>query len=191
MAAGSGGRGQGSVRGAGAQPRARVLYDRAMDPTLYERDLYTWTQVQAEALRRLAERRENLDAEIDLGNLIEEIEDLGREQVGKVRSHLVRLLEHLIYLANAPNDDAVRHWRGEALVFRDGAVAPYLASMRQTVEAKLERAWRAARQAACAKLGRPLPHLSDACPFTLAELLDEDAPLEPLIARLAPPEAAR
>lgn len=158
-----------------------------MDPTLYERDLYTWTQVQAEALRRLAERRENLDGEIDIPNLIEEVEDLGREQVSKLRSHLVRLLEHLIYLANAPHDDAVRHWRGEALVFRDGAVAPYFASMRQTVEAKLDRAWRAARQAACAKLGRPLHHLPEASPFTLVELLDEDAPLDPLIARLSPP----
>lgn len=178
------------MRGAGAQPRARVLYDRAMDPTLYERDLYTWTQVQAEALRRLAERRENLDAEIDLGNLIEEIEDLGREQVGKVRNHLAQMLEHLIYLAMRPKDDAVLGWRREVVAFRDNAIDPYRASMRRVVEPDLAKVWPRACRAARAKLGATLTHLPDDCPFSLDALLDEDAPLEPLIARLAPPEAA-
>lgn len=160
-----------------------------MDGTLYDRDLYTWTRVQADALRRLAARRENLEADLDLPNVIEEIESLGNEQVSKVGSHLLRLLEHMIYLANAPDDPAARHWRGELVVFRAGAIDPFRPSMRRLVEPELDRTWMRARRTAAAKLGLKLPHLPGTCPFTLDELLDEDAPLEPLIARLAPPIA--
>lgn len=155
-----------------------------MDGTLYDRDLYTWTRVQADALRRQAARRENLEAELDLPKIIEEIESLGNEQVSKVSSHLAQMLEHLIYLATLPQDDAVRGWRREVVVFRDGAIDPYRASMQQIVEPGLDRVWQRACRAARAKLDRPLPHLPAACPFTLDELLNEDAPIEPLIAQL-------
>jgi len=160
-----------------------------MDGTLYDRDLYTWTRVQADALRRLAARRENLEADLDLPNVIEEIESLGNEQVSKVSSHLAQLLEHLIYLAVMPDDNAVRGWRREAVVFRGGAIDPYRPSMERVVMPALGRVWQRACRAARAKLGVSLQHLPGECPFTLDELLDEDAPLEPLIARLAPPVA--
>lgn len=159
-----------------------------MEGTLYDRDLYTWTRVQADALRRLAARRENLEAELDLPNVIEEIESLGNEQVSKVSSHLAQMLEHLIYLAILPDDDAVRGWRREVVAFRDGAIDPYRQSMRRIVTPALDRVWQRGCRAARAKLDRPLQHLPSACPFVLDELLDEDAPLEPLISRLTPPK---
>jgi hypothetical protein len=158
-----------------------------MDGDLYERDFYTWTRVQAEALRRLAAERPNLDAALDLPNLIEEIDCLGSEQVAKVRGHLAQMLEHLIYLATRPEDDAVRAWRREVIAFRDGAVDPYLPSMRRVLEPDLDKVWRRACRAARAKLDQPLRHLPEACPFDLDRLLEEDAPLEPLIVHLAPP----
>lgn len=158
-----------------------------MDGDLYERDFYTWTRVQADALRRLAERRENLDAALDLANLIEEVEDLGSEQVFRVQSLLHRLLQHLIQIANAPAARSVNHWRSEALGFRRGATQRFLPSMRSRVEARLDREWRNAVRRAEAKLGRSLPHLPAACPFALDDLLDEDAELTPLLAPLAPP----
>ncbi len=160
-----------------------------MDGDLYRRDFYTWTRQQAAALRRLAEARANLDADLDLPHLIEEVEDLGSEQVHRVQSHLRRLLQHLIQLANAPGSRSLRHWRGEALTFRHTAARRFLPSMRRVVEPELDGEWRAARRIAEAKLGHPLPHLPDACPFALDTLLEEDAPLDPLLARLAPPAA--
>jgi len=158
-----------------------------MDGGLHERDFYTWTRVQADALRRLAERRENLDAALDLANLIEEVEDLGSEQVFRVQSLLRRFLQHVILIANAPSSRTLNHWRGEALNFRQSARNRYLPSMRQRVEARLDREWQGAVRIAEAKLGRELPHLPNACPFALDELLDEDAELTPLLAPLAPP----
>jgi hypothetical protein len=53
---------------------------------LYEEDFYVWTQCQADALRRLAETRPNLD--LDFPHLIEEVEDLGTSQRDAVRGQL-------------------------------------------------------------------------------------------------------
>lgn len=155
-----------------------------MDGSLHDRDFYTWTREQAAALRRLAGTHANLAAELDLPNLIEAVEDLGSEQVHKVESNLRRLLQHLIYLALHPDARTVRHWEAEALTFRHAAAKRYLPSMRRVVEPGLAAEWRAARRIAAAKLGRSLPGLPEACPFTLDELLDEDAPLDALLARL-------
>jgi hypothetical protein len=63
---------------------------------LYEQDFYVWTQRQAEALRRLAETRPNV--ELDFPHLIEEVEDLGTSQRDAVRSQLRRIIEHCLKL---------------------------------------------------------------------------------------------
>ena len=59
-------------------------------PSLYERDFYMWIEQQA---ARLREGR--LD-EIDIANLLEEIEDMGRSEKRAIESNLVVLLTHLI-----------------------------------------------------------------------------------------------
>jgi hypothetical protein len=153
---------------------------------LYEEDFYAWTREQAAALRRLAETRPNLDAGLDLPHLIEEVEDLGSEQVHRVESNLRRLMQHLIYLAQATEPRSARHWTAEALTFRHAASKRFLPSMRRAVEPGLGAEWRAACRIAAAKLGHPLPNLPAACPFTLDELLDEEMSLDHLLARLTP-----
>ncbi|WP_052388754.1 DUF29 domain-containing protein [Belnapia moabensis] len=155
-----------------------------MDGSLHDRDFFTWTQEQAAALRRLAAARPNLLEGLDLPNLIEEVEDLGSEQVDKVRSHLHQMLKHLLLVAAMPDDLAVRHWRGEIVTFRRGAIRPYRPSMRRLVAPELKGEWQAAHAAAAEKLGHPLPGLPEACPFTLDELLDEALPIDVLLARL-------
>ena len=154
------------------------------DGTLHDRDFYTWTREQAAALRRLAEMRANLDAALDLPNLIEEVEDLGSEQVHRVESNLRRMLQHLIYVVTQPEARSIRHWRGEIIAFRHNAARRYLPPMRREVEPKLDRTWRVACRAAAEKLGRDLAHLPSPCPFSLDEQLDEFLPLDTLLARL-------
>jgi hypothetical protein len=56
----------------------------------YGTDFYAWTQTQAEALR--AQEWKTLDLE----NLAEEIESLGRSQRKAVRSHMRNLCMHLL-----------------------------------------------------------------------------------------------
>jgi hypothetical protein len=57
---------------------------------LYDRDFHQWTQVVAEALR-------SRDwAGVDVENLIEEVESLGRQQRQELRNRLGILLGHLL-----------------------------------------------------------------------------------------------
>jgi hypothetical protein len=58
--------------------------------TLYDTDFYTWTTQIAQLLK---ERR---FSELDLENLIEEIEDLGRSEYRALGSRLEVLLMHLL-----------------------------------------------------------------------------------------------
>jgi Domain of unknown function DUF29 len=64
----------------------------AIDPTvnLYEVDFHAWTREQAQLLR--ARQWERLDLE----NLAEEIESLGRQQRQELRNRLSVLLAHLL-----------------------------------------------------------------------------------------------
>ena len=60
------------------------------DPAAYERDFALWIAHQAELLRT------NQFAQLDLDNLIEEIETVGRSQRHELRSRLEQLLLHLL-----------------------------------------------------------------------------------------------
>jgi hypothetical protein len=81
---------------------------------LYERDFYAWTQDQAARLRALGARNDGLDVE----NLAEEVESLGRSQQTKMRSLLARILEHLLKLRFHPDQLARKHWQKEVIAFR-------------------------------------------------------------------------
>lgn len=57
---------------------------------LYEADFYAWTQEQAKLLRE-----GNLDC-LDISNLVEEIESLGKQERQELRNRLGVLLGHLL-----------------------------------------------------------------------------------------------
>lgn len=80
-----------------------ALYDQDFYTWLYDQDFYTWTQHQAAALRagRLSD--------LDLANLAEEIEDMGRSQRDKLESHLAVLLAHLLKHQHQPGK-RTRSW---------------------------------------------------------------------------------
>ena len=72
--------------------------------SLYEADPAAWSEQQIEALRRLAREKPELAFEyaLDFGNLIEEMEALGRSESRAVRSRLEELLLHLAKWAYQP-----------------------------------------------------------------------------------------
>jgi hypothetical protein len=57
---------------------------------LYERDFYAWTKVQARALTTREDRA------LDVVNLIDEVESLGRSQRAAIASRLEILIAHLL-----------------------------------------------------------------------------------------------
>jgi hypothetical protein len=138
---------------------------------LYDTDVVTWSERQADALRRRAAN------EIDWDNVAEEIEDVGKSQVRSVRSHIKQALLHDLKAEAWPRSRDVPHWRAEARSHRDEAREDYTASMADKID--LARLYR--------QVLRAMPDVEDdvaplpvptKCPVTLAELLapepDED-----------------
>jgi hypothetical protein len=95
---------------------------------LYDDDILTWSEQQAELLRR---RSANA---LDWDNLAEEIEDGGRSQLRAVESHLVKALLHDLKVAAWPLSRDVPHWRAKARGHRDDARAAFTPSMAQRID---------------------------------------------------------
>jgi hypothetical protein len=137
---------------------------------LYENDILTWSERQAELLRRRAAgERVNEDA-IDWLNVAEEIEDAGISLVRAVRSHIVRALLHDLKAEAWPESRDVPRWRAESRMHRDEGRDDYLASMEAKIDmAKLYQ--RALRGMPDTIDGVPPLPVPATCPVTLDELL--------------------
>ena len=85
--------------------------------TLYDTDLYAWTQDQAAKLRSLSARR--INSELDLENLAEEIESVGRSDRRELHSRLARIIEHLLKLGESTLWEPRHGWRSSVRAERD------------------------------------------------------------------------
>ncbi|MEH2146231.1 DUF29 domain-containing protein [Nostoc sp.] len=82
--------------------------------TLYDQDYYLWLRTTINQLRT------SQFSSVDLDNLIEELEDMGRSHKRTVKSLLIRLFEHLLKLTywNVERERNEGHWKGEIRTFR-------------------------------------------------------------------------
>jgi hypothetical protein len=161
-------------------------------PPLYEADILAWSEQQATALRSLAKRRDLPNA-LDLTNVIEEIEDVGRSELRAVESLAGNILVHLILLWADPEAPAIRGWRGEIAAWRVALRRRVSPSMHDRIG--MEAIWRDAVTVACAKLSdwdaqKAMHHETAlrgiACPFDLADLCDEGFDAAAAVGRLPP-----
>lgn len=60
--------------------------------TLYEEDYFAWLREQAAALRRLAQDRRDLPNDLDVNQIAEEIEDVGKSEFRSTRSFIRNIL---------------------------------------------------------------------------------------------------
>ncbi|WP_149536605.1 DUF29 domain-containing protein [Siccirubricoccus phaeus] len=151
---------------------------------LYDSDILRWSEQQAALLRRLAAGERVNDA-IDWPNLIDEVESVGRSQLNAVESLLDVGLRHLVLAYAAARREAVPHWRAEARAAL--ARAGRLATPGMLPRLELPEIWASARDVALAKLAVEAGiarEVSEACPFTLAELLDRQPEIDTLLAHL-------
>jgi Domain of unknown function DUF29 len=136
---------------------------------IYERDLYVWTQAQAQALR------EKEWAALDVAHLAEEIESLGNEQAHAVESHLANLLLHLLKWHYQPRRRS-RSWRtslhnARIEIRRRLRRSP---SLRPELPTLVEIAYADARKLAMHETGLTLATFPGRCPWSLDQLQDED-----------------
>jgi hypothetical protein len=153
---------------------------------LYDEDFYAWSLHQAMLLRSLAGANVHLPNDLDLEHVAEEIEDLGNEQRFAVESNLMQAFAHLIKIVALPDDPAMRHWLKETDAFLIAAGRRYRPSMRRAID--LADIWRDGRRLATRALEideNPVPPLPEQPPFGLDELVNRQADVRALAARLA------
>jgi hypothetical protein len=133
----------------------------------YERDFYAWLQEQAQLLKD-----RQFDA-LDLDNLVEEVEGLARQERHLMHHRLETLLTHLVaWWGNIP--ERSRRWAG-AIRQQRYELQDILAdspSLAAAAPEDLAEAWAWVRQESAREWR--FAHFPAACPWTLAQLFDED-----------------
>jgi hypothetical protein len=152
--------------------------------SLYDDDILLWSEQQADVIRGLAHSRRPLPNELDIENVAEEIESVGRSELAAVESQLQNILLHLIKLWAESDSRATRHWRAEILAFHSEAKRRYAPSMQQRIN--FDHLWELACEQASLELDQPTTGglLPSANPFSLDDLLAEKLNAVDLVGRL-------
>ena len=138
-------------------------------PDLYDIDFYAWTQTQAAALAA------GHMGELDLANLAEEIESLGKRDRRGLGSALEIVLAHLLKWGYQPERRGVS-WE-DSLDEHRNRIADIVAdspSLRRQIPDLLDRGYTRARRAAARQTRLPLATFPESCPWTPEQVLDED-----------------
>jgi Domain of unknown function DUF29 len=148
-----------------------------MAKALYQEDYYAWTRAQAAELRRMAAAHVN--TRLDLENLAEEVESLGRSDLATVRSQLRRIIEHLLKLEHSPAAEPRLQWKQSVGQARDEVADRMTAALRREVAPELDTLF--ARGRRDAELGllqygeqEAAGSLPTACPYGFDEIVRHD-----------------
>jgi hypothetical protein len=138
----------------------------------YDTDILTWSEHQAELLRRRAAGELVNDAEMDWPNIAEEIKDVGRSELRSCRSLLRQALRHMLKAEAWPLARDAPTWLADAIDFRRQTRDAFTPSMRQKIDVADLYADALAAMPETIDGQPPLP-VPDVCPVTLDELLGE------------------
>ena len=139
---------------------------RPQSITAYDQDFYTWTQQMAHALRH------HDWAALDITNLAEEIEDLGKGERCALKSRLEVLIMHLLKWHHQPQQ-RTNSWKSTIIAHRlriqdlltdSPSLKPYLKDI-------LPQSYSNAKQLAAAETGLPLDTFPPHCPHTIEQIL--------------------
>ncbi|MCL1472692.1 DUF29 domain-containing protein [Argonema antarcticum A004/B2] len=137
-------------------------------PSLYEADFYAWTQEQAKLLKFQQWNQ------LDLPNLIEEIESLGKQQRAELRNRLSILIGHLLKWEYQVSKRS-RSWLNTIRIQRidvlellkeNPSLKPYL-------EETLQIAYTKGMALAAGETNLPLKTFPESCPYSLEEILSD------------------
>lgn len=137
--------------------------------TLYDRDFLKWTQQQAEYLQK------GHWAELDVENLLEELESLGRSEQRELGSYLQVLIMHLLKCQYQP-ERRTPSWDTTISNCRDRIQdcledTPSLQRFLQDPE-WIEKYYRRSRREAAKETQKPLEIFPLECPYAIAQILD-------------------
>jgi hypothetical protein len=142
---------------------------RPKSKDLYEEDFYVWTEAQAALLR---ERR--FEA-LDLANLIEEVEALGRSEKSKILNNASVIIEHLLKLQYSPTQEPRNAWRASVREHRRRLRRDLTPRLRQVLDAELPALYAEIRDDTAALLrdhgeDAAADTLPQSCPYTVEQI---------------------
>jgi hypothetical protein len=141
----------------------------------YETDFYAWTQEQATLLRS------KQWSQIDLPNLIEEIESLGKQQRQELRNRLSVLIGHLLKW-EYQSQHRSRSWLATLRIQRRDTLRLLKEnpSLKPYLDEALQEAYENAKDLAMGETDLPEKTFPPNCPYSLSEILgDRFYPGEP------------
>jgi len=150
----------------------------------YDTDILTWSERQAELLRRRAAGEPVNEADLDWPNIAEEIESLGKTVARELASRVSTILVHLIKLEASPVAELRIGWRTTIREQRDeiDLLLEDAPSMRPTIAALIGRRVDKAKEHVRRNLTDygEQPHVDiDRLTFTEDQVLGEWLPKDP------------
>lgn len=136
----------------------------------YDTDFYRWTQQQAVALAA------GHVAELDLANLAEEIDSLGRRDRRTLGSRLDVLGLHLLKWRYQPEKRQRGHSWERTILEQRRRIRRLLRdspSLKAEVWSMIEEEYLSVRRQAATETGLPLTTFPSICPWTVEQLLDD------------------
>ncbi|MFK0733358.1 MAG: DUF29 domain-containing protein [Gloeotrichia echinulata GP01] len=135
---------------------------------LYEIDDNLWLEETIKLLKT------NQLEELDLENLIEELENLGRRDKAKVASLLEQVIRHLLLLQywQTEYQDNSGHWKSEIRSFRNQLKRNLTTNLYQFLQKELASIYDDALGYVIDKTEGKLDNLPQYCTYTLEQLLD-------------------
>ncbi len=136
--------------------------------TLYEQDFYQWTQEQAALLKAGAL------AQLDIENLIEEVESMGRSEKRELVSRLTVLLAHLLKWDYQPS----RQGRSWELTIKEQRIKikNHLRdnpSLKSALKESMEDAYELALVKVIRETGLPETTFPETCPYSIEQIMGE------------------
>ncbi len=156
------------------QPEQQATKTAAKIPdtshSVYEVDFYAWTQHQSALLR---ERR---FSELDIANLVEEIESLGRSEKRELESRLKILLTHFLKW-QFQADQHKRHGRSWLATIRNQRselrkLIRDNPSLKASLDPIFAEAYQDARYETEAETGLPISAFPESPPYVINQVLD-------------------
>lgn len=132
---------------------------------LYEKDDHLWLEKTIELIKQ---KRFN---DLDLDNLIEELESLGRRYKSVVRSLTENLL--LLQYWREESTRTASHWSAEIISFRSQIEADLTINLSNFLEKELLKIYKSALKYVQEKTTYSV-NFPETCPYTLNKILDQD-----------------
>ncbi|MDZ8226140.1 DUF29 domain-containing protein [Nostoc sp. ChiVER01] len=135
---------------------------------LYEIDDHLWLEETIKLLKA------NHLKELDLENLIEELENLGRRDKAKVASLLEQIIRHLLLLQYWTQESQFNsgHWKAEIRSFRNQLKRNLTTNLYQYLENELASIYDDALGYVIDKTEGKLDNLPQSCTYTLEQILN-------------------